>query len=127
LQQVNLRQANLSRMDMGHEGHLMAPQGNPSSMVDVDLAEANLEGAHLEGVPLHRDNLQAASLRHAYFQGTDMVDSHLEKADLRDTSFDEDSHLSQALLAGAVYDYRTRFPQGFDPGSSQMVETGQSG
>jgi hypothetical protein len=65
----------------------------------ANLRNAELILADLEGADLHEADLRGADLRGAGLGGANLIE-----ADLR-----------RAKLAGALFDCRTRWPEGFDP------------
>jgi uncharacterized protein YjbI with pentapeptide repeats len=89
-----------------------------------NLLRANLKGANLDGANLNRAYLAWAYLGEASLKGTDLGDADLagaglEGADLSGanlcgTSLTQ-SNLTDAKLAGARYDRRTAWPDGFEP------------
>ncbi len=72
----------------------------------ADLREANLRGA----------DLTDADLRGADLRGANLCRANLACADLRGADL-RHAHLRDLQLDGAVYDRRTRWPEGFDPKS----------
>lgn len=81
-------------------------------MDEANLREANLRGARLRGATLWSVDLQGADLRRADLQGAD-----LHRADLRDANL-QGAVLGPSprsdLLAGALYDSGTHWPEGFE-------------
>ncbi len=77
----------------------------PAASLDgVDLSGALLEGADLDAASLHRSRLMGADLRRACLQNADLRWADLRGADLRGASIEE------AMLEGALYDEETAWP-----------------
>ncbi|MEM1213366.1 MAG: pentapeptide repeat-containing protein [Planctomycetota bacterium] len=107
----------------------------------ADLREANLQGAHFDGADLrgadlrHADlywamlsdaNVAQADLRGAQLQGAGLYGTRFVNAWLQGANFGPDNlggktDLSEAVLTGAEYDPKTRFPEGFDPEAAGMI------
>ena len=80
------------------------------SMAGFDLSGANLSRADLGSA-----NLTGASLAGADLSEANLSGAYLWRADL------SGANLSEANLAGAAYDEKTVFPDGFDPEEHGMV------
>jgi hypothetical protein len=83
-----------------------------ANLTGFNLRSANLLGADLRGANLDKADLSKANLTGAHLEGAD-----LRKADLRGTNFLR-AELLGAHLEGAVYNFLTRWPEGFDPKKS---------
>jgi hypothetical protein len=103
-----------------------------ATLSGLRLQRADLRGAHLdfavarmpsegEQTDFSGADLRAASLRCAHLEGTDLTGAKLQGADLRDAVLagykDKllPANLEDADLAGAVYNLRTQWPDGFQP------------
>jgi uncharacterized protein YjbI with pentapeptide repeats len=109
------------------------------------LAGADLRGAFLVGADLRAANfsftyseprtdgtwdmgillssaadLRGSNLQRADLRGARLWSSHLGYANLRGANL-SDADLSGSILAGAVYDAHTRWPEGFDPVTAGAV------
>lgn len=73
-----------------------------------------LKGANLEGASMRKTDLTSANLRDATLARTDLTDAILREADLRQASLAE-AKLDGVDLTGAIFDYITIWPDGFDP------------
>ena len=80
-----------------------------ANLTGINLRSANLLGADLRGANLKKADLSKANLTGAHLKGAD-----LRKADLRGTNFLR-AELSGTNLETAVYNFLTRWPEGFDP------------
>lgn len=80
------------------------------SMIQANLAQANLQGAVLRAAILDGADLRGAHLRHADLRGAQLRQVDLRGADLRD------AFLDSADLRGALYDAETKWPARFRPG-----------
>ncbi|MBD2146556.1 pentapeptide repeat-containing protein [Sphaerospermopsis sp. FACHB-1194] len=80
------------------------------NLAGIDLKDANLAGACLDDANLTKANLENANfwrvdLRKAYLTGANLKGADLTKAD----------------LIGAIYNDETKFPEGFNPKTAQMI------
>lgn len=89
-----------------------------------NLLRANLKGANLRGTNLNGAYLAWAYLGEANLQGADLRDADLAGAGLGEADFSEANlcgtnltraDLTNAELAGARYDFRTVWPEQFEP------------
>ncbi len=71
-----------------------------SNLVQADLEGANLEGADLVNANLGRANLQGANLNNAYLEGADLIRVNMANADLEGADLVR-AELVRASLAGA--------------------------
>lgn len=99
---ADLSQANLDRAAL--------PRAN--------LTCASLQKACLNFSDLHEACLYEADLRGALLQYPNLQGADLRGADLRDIQLID---ISFTALTGAVYDARTRWPNGFDPANWDMI------
>jgi hypothetical protein len=105
----NLRGVNLSGV--------VLPPG--TFLTGADLTGANLQGASLDSATLNSARLRRANLRRADLHAVDLMNTDLRGADLQEANLRAadfwDADLRGVKLAGAQYDARTRWPEGFDP------------
>ena len=97
----------------------------------IDLQQSYLAGVDLKAAGLQGVNLQDADLESANLQGADLQGAHLQRANLAQADL-RDANLQGANLQGAVvsweglknaiYDTRTRWPDGVDHLSPGVVE-----
>ena len=83
-----------------------------ANLTGINLRSANLLGADLRGANLKKADLSKANLTGAHLEGAD-----LRKADIRGTNFLR-AELLGAKLEAAIYNFVTRWPEGFDPKKS---------
>ncbi|MDY7101736.1 MAG: pentapeptide repeat-containing protein [Actinomycetota bacterium] len=76
----------------------------------VDLSDADLQGANLRWADLRNARLGGADLR-----GADLLDADLGGAWLDGADLSSARHLSSARFRGARATSRTRWPAGFRP------------
>jgi hypothetical protein len=67
-----------------------------------------LHGVRLSGVDLSGANLRGADLRNSHLHGVNLSNANLRGANL------EGAELTQIDLTGALFDSKTRWPEGFD-------------
>lgn len=102
---------------------------------DANLSYANLEGADLYWAALLDANLENANLRSVRFTGSLLAGANLSRADLSNANFGFDNVggrtdlrsanltdciISGTIFEGAMYDSKTKFPNGFDPEKHHM-------
>jgi uncharacterized protein YjbI with pentapeptide repeats len=117
---TDLRGADLSGVRLGRE-----TEGEPcadligTNLKGAKLERADLRGARLVSVNLQRANLEGADLRGACLEYANLKGASLKNTDLRQAKLGEVDlsavDLSTALLSGAEYSYRTKWPAGFKP------------
>jgi hypothetical protein len=83
--------------------------GERCPRAQMDLHEAQLQGANVQGALL-----QGACLIDAHLQGAILAGAQLQEAQLQGAEL-TDADLRGADLQDAQYDLRTRWPAGFDP------------
>jgi uncharacterized protein YjbI with pentapeptide repeats len=101
-----------------------------ANLREADLQGADLRCAKLDGARLCNADLRNANLQHANMGGgctplVDLTGADLRGADLRETLLESWSRYGgrqTALLTGARYDARTRWPAGFDPAKHGAVK-----
>lgn len=112
---ADLRKSDLSEANLTSSGLYGADlrEANlfKAVLVDADIARADLRGADLRGANLRGAKLQGSKLKGALLQGAD-----LRATDLRHTKF-----------STAVYDEKTRWPEGFDPEKEGAVPAEKAG
>lgn len=99
---ASLNQANLDR----------------SNFQEADLAMVNLQKSFLNYANMRNARLCGSDLRGAMLSYTNLQGADLRGADLRDTRIIDATFTS---LIGAIYDVRTRWPDGFDPLDWDMI------
>jgi uncharacterized protein YjbI with pentapeptide repeats len=121
LEGIKLEKVNLPHLDLPSatliraslsESNLAEADFTVANLLAADLKGANLKGAKLVGANLNLANLAQASLeeaniREANLRATNLAGANLAGANLTATD------LSGTALAGAIYNERTRWPQGF--------------
>lgn len=112
---ADLRKSDLSEANLTSSGLYGADlrEANlfKAVLVDADIARADLRGADLRGANLRGAKLQGSKLKGALLQGAD-----LRATDLRHTKF-----------STAVYDDKTRWPEGFNPANEGAVPAEKAG
>jgi uncharacterized protein YjbI with pentapeptide repeats len=126
----NLRDADLPGVDFG--GSML--------MTDTVLAYANLVRANLYWCGLISVDLSHANLEQACLQGTNLVNCNFRFANLKGANFGPSNlggpttisgcdftgaDLAAAVFQSVVYDYNTKFPEGFDPIRHDMIPADQ--
>ncbi len=99
---ASLNQANLDR----------------SNFQEADLAMVNLQKSFLNYANMRNARLCGSDLRGAMLSYTNLQGADLRGDDLRDTRIIDATFTS---LIGAIYDVRTRWPDGFDPLDWDMI------
>jgi uncharacterized protein YjbI with pentapeptide repeats len=123
MDEVVLAEANLT------EATLRDAKLEGADMTGVQAEHADFEGAHLEGAVLTRSRLRGAKFNRAHLETAELRDAVLLFADFRQSHL-EGASFSQASLigadlsgatwnsstafAGALYDRRTRWPDGVE-------------
>ena len=105
---INLRKADLCEADLSFANLASA------DLEQAILVRANLNCAMLIAASLAECDLREANLRHASMFQANLRGARLERASLLGADL-SGVDLSDANLMGAVYDARTRWPDGFDP------------
>ena len=90
------------------------PSAGVSPLAGADLAGADLAGADLTGADLTFANLDGATLAGARLVGAALSLASLRGADLRGADLTA-TVPPRFRLGGAVYDFDTVWPDGFDP------------
>jgi hypothetical protein len=96
-------------------------------LYDSHLERAVLLEAHLEGARLHGCHLQEAVLRDAHLEGAILHFSRLEGAILHGAHLDGIEELEFADLAGAKADEHTSWPDGYDWRAAGVVPRSAAG
>ncbi|MGC9348122.1 MAG: pentapeptide repeat-containing protein [Anaerolineae bacterium] len=81
-----------------------------ANLVKATVKDANLRGADLSGANLLGVHLEAAVLVSANMSGTNLLWTNLT-----------DAVLDQTRLTDAIYNSHTRWPEGFDPRTFEMI------
>jgi uncharacterized protein YjbI with pentapeptide repeats len=102
--EADLSFANLASADL-EQALLVRANLNCAMLIAASLAECDLREANLRHASMFQANLRGARLERTSLLGTD-----LSSVDLTD-----------ANLMGAIYDARTRWPDGFDPVAAGAV------
>ncbi|MFZ5482116.1 MAG: pentapeptide repeat-containing protein [Myxococcota bacterium] len=108
---ANLRGADLAEAVLAQTRLNEAADLSHATAQRADFDDAFLRTAQLDGADLRGASLRGADFLHATLRGT-----RLEGADLTGAR-----HLDAADLAGATWDSRTRWPDGFDPSGAGAV------
>ena len=121
--QQDLRMVDLSGRDMSGL-YLRACTLLRANLKETNLDGANLNGAYLAWADLGEATLKGADLGDADLAGADLEGADLSGANLCGTSLTR-ADLTSAKLAGASYDRRTAWPEGFEPQDSgaERLET----
>ncbi|MEP0913053.1 pentapeptide repeat-containing protein [Leptolyngbya sp. GB1-A1] len=135
LVEADLREANLGGADL-RKADLRLALLQGANLQSADLTEADLEGANLRGanltrsvltdVQLRRADLQVAVLQGASLSAANLDEVNLQGADLRGaylvgTVLTYAQNLHNSILTDAIYDRKTRFPEGFNPDVAGMI------
>jgi uncharacterized protein YjbI with pentapeptide repeats len=87
----------------------------PGSKLDgAKFRHTRLKASNLEGASMRKADLTGANLRDATLAQADLTGAILRRADLRQASL-AGATLDGADLTGAIFDYVTVWPEGFDP------------
>ena len=90
------------------------------NVVVVEVNGYTIEpGANLTGVNLSKENLSGANLSGANLAGADLSEANLE-ADLQGACLIR-VNLQGANLKGAIADWNTAWPDGFDPEAAGVI------
>lgn len=87
---------------------------------EIDFWRADLSQAGFRKVIFRKSVLVEAKLDRSVLVGADLTDARLERASLLGTDLRE-TKLEGANFAGAIYNDRTRFPDGFDPDARGLI------
>ena len=74
---------------------------------------ASLRGWDLTGADFSRASMKHANLSTADLSGASLIETNLWNADLRGANLNATGAVSMADIRGAVFDLRTRWPEGF--------------
>lgn len=83
-------------------------------LIETDLTNAFLRRAILTGADLSGCNLMNAALKDANLSNTNLKGADLRSADLSGANL-HGSNLDKTILAKAIYDKHTKWPDGFKP------------
>jgi uncharacterized protein YjbI with pentapeptide repeats len=121
--QQDLKTIDLSGRDMSGL-YLRACNFLRANLKETNLDGANLNGAYLAWVYLNEATLKGADLGDADLAGAGLVGADLSGANLCGTNLTR-ADLTDVKLAGATYDRRTAWPEGFEPQESgaERLET----
>jgi len=119
LSEVNLSGVNLSGANLSGVNFYRANLKG-ANLEGANLKTANLTRATLTGVNLRGANLERAYLIETILRGANLEGVNLRSATLTGTTF-EGANLEGATLQGAVGDYWTVWPEGFDLEASGVV------
>lgn len=114
--QQDLKMIDLSGRDMSGL-YLRACNLLRANLKGANLDRANLNGAYLAWAYLGEARLKGADLEDADLAGTGLGGADLSGANLCGTNLAR-ADLTDAKLAGARYDRRTSWPEGFEPRDS---------
>jgi uncharacterized protein YjbI with pentapeptide repeats len=121
--QQDLKTIDLSGRDMSGL-YLRACNFLRANLKETNLDGANLNGAYLAWAYLNEATLKGADLGDADLAGAGLVGAELSGANLCGTNLTR-ADLTDVKLAGATYDRRTAWPEGFEPQKSgaERLET----
>jgi Pentapeptide repeats (8 copies) len=114
--QQDLRRIDLSGRDMSGL-YLGACNFLRANLTGTNLSGANLSGAYLAWAYLSEATLKGADLGDADLAGAGLEGADLSGANLCGTNLTR-ADLTSVKLAGARYDFRTAWPEGFEPQDS---------
>jgi hypothetical protein len=114
--QQDLRRIDLSGRDMSGL-YLGACNFLRANLKGTNLSGANLSGAYLAWAYLSEATLKGADLGDADLAGAGLEGADLSGANLCGTNLTR-ANLTSAKLAAARYDFRTVWPEGFEPQDS---------
>jgi uncharacterized protein YjbI with pentapeptide repeats len=114
--QQDLRRIDLSGRDMSGL-YLGACNFLRANLKGTNLSGANLSGAYLAWAYLSEATLKGADLGDADLAGAGLEGADLSGANLCGTNLTR-ANLTSAKLAAARYDFRTAWPEGFEPQDS---------
>jgi uncharacterized protein YjbI with pentapeptide repeats len=117
--QQDLRRIDLSGRDMSGL-YFGACNFLRANLKGADLSGTNLHGAYLAWAYLSEATLEGADLEDADLAGAGLEGANLSGANLCGTNLTR-VDLTSAQLAGAIYDRRTVWPEGFEPHDSGAV------
>jgi hypothetical protein len=117
--QQDLRRIDLSGRDMSGL-YLGACNFLRANLKGTNLSGANLSGAYLAWAYLSEATLTGADLGDADLAGAGLEGADLSGANLCGTNLTR-ADLTSVKLAGARYDFRTVWPEGFEPHDSGAV------
>ncbi|MDP8255699.1 MAG: pentapeptide repeat-containing protein [Candidatus Alcyoniella australis] len=125
LLRANLQEATLEGAQL-QGSNLQEANLQEAFLVDASLQNANLSRADLQNADLGLANLQNANLnkvnlRDAILYGARFVGTRLGGADISNAQISEET-----LWSSAIYNTDTKFPDGFDPKTHQMINTAVS-
>jgi hypothetical protein len=100
--------------------NLMGASMEGASFKRAILMGADLEGAKLDGANFKRAILEGANLKAACLKGACLMGVNLEHADLRSANL-EYAALENADLKGAKYNYKTVWPENYNPKSAGAI------
>jgi uncharacterized protein YjbI with pentapeptide repeats len=114
--QQDLRRIDLSGRDMSGL-YLGSCNFLRANLNGANLSGANLSGAYLAWAYLSEATLKGADLEDANLAGAGLEGADLSGANLCGTNLTR-ADLTSVKLAGARYDFRTAWPEGFEPQDS---------
>ena len=117
--QQDLRRIDMSGRDMSGL-YLGACNFLRANLKGSNLSGTNLNGAYLAWAYLSEATLENADLGDADLAGAGLEGADLSGANLRGTNLTR-ANLTNAKLDGARYDFRTVWPEGFEPHDSGAV------
>lgn len=91
-----------------------------SSFEEAFLSSADFENAYLKESSFVSAKLLGANFRDASLTNIDLSKANLSKSDLRGADL-EDSTVVETSFKGALYSYKTKFPNGFSPEEHNML------
>ncbi|MBD2391999.1 pentapeptide repeat-containing protein [Aphanizomenon flos-aquae NRERC-008] len=127
LTEANLENVNLRGADL-RDANLTEANLENANLKVADLRDAKLIRVNLRGVDLTEADLRKASLTGANLSGADLRGCRIRGSNFADVDF-RNTNLTGtktqltgvSTLRGAIYNDETKFPEGFDPKTAQMI------
>jgi Pentapeptide repeats (8 copies) len=129
LERVNLRGANLEGANLSRahlkQAYLQGAKLHKAYFTQAELKEVNFASSDLEKAHFNQADLVKAIFHHANLQGAFLIGADLTEAKLTGANLGEAwfvaVNLHHTELAGAFYNTRTHFDEGFSPIDAGMM------
>ena len=115
---ARLINANLSRTDFS-KSVFQCANFTGANLRGTNFENSNLEGSKFVDVISGGTNLRNTYLVSSIFDGKFDIGTDLQKANVIRTNF-KNADMTNMKLSGAIYDYLTEFPSGFNPQDKKM-------